>query len=574
MSELDPVEIEKIGLRMSREKDYKTTTYYGTRKDGSKYMIAQVGDAEKGGKKYYRYFYADVLQDGKISNQTVLFSNTNVAHFINERAFGRKTPDGYEEAIDNVLFSKENINDSISKGTFYIGQVRKVRSDNKFELVSNASEITKSEADQKALSYPTKQFMRDNGSSFVVQQMSKGQNANGIAVNCYHVFEVINENGRKVVKRNVVYSEQDLLKDNRKGMINDFLSRDRLDRKVGEAGGYIGYYDKDGIRTYNPNLVQYFKSTESVKVKPKAQEQKTPAEKELTPEQIQRKMQWVRDFIKDYEDSEKNTAYALRANCEDDNIKRVVNSIKSGKFIEDFDNNATNYKDNPEWFMGRLIPSMARLLKEADNLTIDGGMDYLEQFVSIPEVNKMLLQIRANEQSKQMHEEAEKNRRTGNLPKYRKTRADTDKQYAQTYLRSGNLTNGTVEQEINYRQGLLRRDKIKVSDERDLRNVSMTRKQQISLTRVLARQEGKIPSEAKWDDKIGWYCDTDVNSRQSNVVTEKIVASSEIEGSYITPSDISDSTVRFGTGRQDINDVTLEIRQAFQRTEPSQNQQR
>lgn len=276
--------------------------------------------------------------------------------------------------------------------------------------------------------------------------MSKGQNANGIAVNCYHIFEVTRENGKKVVKRNVVYSEQDLLKDNRKGMANDFLSRDRLDRKVGEAGGYIGYYDKDGIRTYNPNLVQYFKSTESVKVKPKAQNPKTPAEKQLTPEQIQRKMKWVKDFIKDYEDTEKNVSYALRSNCEDDNIKRVVDSIKSGKFIENFDNKATNYKDDSEWFMGKLMPSMARLLKEADNLTIDGGMDYLEQFVSIPEVNKILLQIKANEQSKQMHEEAEENRKTGNLPKFRKTRADTDKYYAQAYLNSGKLTSETVEQ--------------------------------------------------------------------------------------------------------------------------------
>ncbi len=61
--------------------------------------------------------------------------------------------------------------------------------------------------------------------------------------------------------------------------------------------------------------------------------------------------------------------------------------------------------------MQNLIPAMARLLKEADNLTIDGGVDYLEKFVSIPEVNKMLIQIRDNEQSKQMHKKAENNRK-------------------------------------------------------------------------------------------------------------------------------------------------------------------
>lgn len=114
----------------------------------------------------------------------------------------------------------------------------------------------------------------------------------------------------------------------------------------------------------------------------------------------QRKMQWVKDFIKDYEATEKGAAYAIRANCEDENIKRVIKSIKNGKFVEEFDNYATQYKEDPEWFMGKLMPSMARLLKAANNLTIDGSVDYLEAFVSIPEINKILLQIRDSGQSK------------------------------------------------------------------------------------------------------------------------------------------------------------------------------
>ena len=281
---------------------------------------------------------------------------------------------------------------------------------------------------------------------------------------------------------------------------------------------------------------------------------------------MQRKMQWVRDFIKDYEATEKGTAYALRANCEDENIKRVVDSIKSGKFIEDFDNNATKYKDDPEWFMGKLMPSMARLLKEADNLTIDGGMDYLEQFVSIPEVNKILLQIRANEQSKQMHEEAEANRRTGNLPKYDRTRAEIDKQYAQDYLRGGNLGNRSVQQEIDYRRGLTNGARVAISDVKDKKDIPQLRRQQISLTRVLARQDGKIPSGAKYDDRTKrWYFDTDISQKQQSVATEEIAASAEIDESYITPSEIAESTIKVGTGRQDINAVVQEIKRTQNR---------
>ena len=280
----------------------------------------------------------------------------------------------------------------------------------------------------------------------------------------------------------------------------------------------------------------------------------------------QRKMQWVKDFIKDYEATEKGTAYALRSNCENENIKRVVNSIKSGKFVEDFDNNATNYKDDPEWFMGKLMPSMARLLKEADNLTIDGGIDYLEKFVSIPEVNKILLQIRDNEQLKQMHNEAEDNRKNGSLPKYYRTRAEIDKQYTQDYLRSGNLSQGSVEQEIDYRRGLTNRSLIKVSNEKQRKDIPLLRRQQISLTRVLARQEGKIPSEAIYDEKRkGWYCITDTQAEQkkANTMTNP--------NTYdITPETITRDTKNVGL--QDINNVTQATKQ-LQNQRTNQEQQ-
>lgn len=280
----------------------------------------------------------------------------------------------------------------------------------------------------------------------------------------------------------------------------------------------------------------------------------------------QRKMQWVKDFIKDYEATEKGTAYALRSNCENENIKRVVNSIKSGKFVEDFDNNATNYKDDPEWFMGKLMPAMARLLKEADNLTIDGGIDYLEKFVSIPEVNKILLQIRDNEQLKQMHNEAEDNRKNGSLPKYHRTRAEIDKQYAQDYLRSGNLSQGSVEQEIDYRRGLTNRSLIKVSNEKQRKDIPLLRRQQISLTRVLARQDGKTPSEAIYDEKRkGWYCITDTQAEQKKVNTMTNPNTYDI-----TPETITRDTKNVGL--QDINNVTQATKQ-LQNQRTNQEQQ-
>ena len=276
----------------------------------------------------------------------------------------------------------------------------------------------------------------------------------------------------------------------------------------------------------------------------------------------QRKMNWINEYVKDYNDTEAPTAYAVRTNCEDENIKRVLESIKTGKFIENFDNNAEKCKDDPSWYMGKVVPSMARLIKAAQSLTIDGGVNYVEKFTAIPEVNKILVQIRDDEYSKQRHNEAEKNRRTGNLPKYRRTRAEIDRQYAQDYLRSGNLSQGSVQSEIDYRRGLTTRNLLKVSDEVEKKNILMLRRQQISLSRVLARQDGKTPSEVFYDEKRkGWYCITDTQAEQKKTQSQSVPkTTSSYDMNIISPSDVADSTIRVGTGTQDINAVAQEIR--------------
>ncbi len=42
-------------------------------------------------------------------------------------------------------------------------------------------------------------------------------------------------------------------------------------------------------------------------------------------------MNWINEYIKDYNDTEALLTHAVRTNCEDENIKRVLESIKTGK---------------------------------------------------------------------------------------------------------------------------------------------------------------------------------------------------------------------------------------------------
>jgi hypothetical protein len=269
LSKIDEKEIIEMYsiMGIGRSRDYSTTTYKGRRDDGSMFILAQLGNANINGKEYYRYYYVDVSREGRMELPIILYSDTNVVHFMDARRFNKSVPDRYGWAIQNVLFSKENIADSIAKKTFYIGKIRKDTPGNKVEVVSSTSEIKKPEEKRNLFTYPTRRFIRSDGSVFIAQKMLKAPvNVNGYKIMRYDIFEVVRENGHDVLKRNTVYSERDFFEDKRQRMIDDYLSRERLDRKVGETGGYIGYYSAQGIRTYNQDLVEYFKTSKKVEL--------------------------------------------------------------------------------------------------------------------------------------------------------------------------------------------------------------------------------------------------------------------------------------------------------------------
>ena len=269
LSQINPQLVKQIysQIGVGRARDYRSTTYYGTRKDGSRYIVAQIGDNTINNVTYYRYYYVEISKDGKKQPPIILYSETNVTYLVDCKNFGKPIPPNYEEAVDNILFSKENIADSIAKKTYYIGKVRKSNVGNKLELVTSPQEIDKSYQKRNLFVYPTRRFTRSDGSVFIAQQMfDTPHKANGIDVMRYDIFEMVKENGKEILKRNTVFTERNFFKDNRQSMIDDYLSRERLDRKVGEAGGYIGYYDANGIRTYNPDLVKFFETSKKVDI--------------------------------------------------------------------------------------------------------------------------------------------------------------------------------------------------------------------------------------------------------------------------------------------------------------------
>ncbi len=269
LSQINPQLIKRIysQIGVGRARDYRSTTYYGTRKDGSRFIVAQIGDNKINNTSYYRYYYVEISKDGKKQLPLILYSETNVARLVTCKNFGKPVPTNYEETVDSILFSKENIADSIAKRTYFIGKVRKSGIGNKLELVSSYQEIAKPEAKRNLFVYPTRRFTRRDGSVFLAQQMyDKPRNVNGVNVMQYDILEMVNENGEEVLKRNTIFTEGKLLEDNRQSTADYFLSRERLDKSLSQSGGYMGLYNRDGNITYNKNLVDYYRISKNINI--------------------------------------------------------------------------------------------------------------------------------------------------------------------------------------------------------------------------------------------------------------------------------------------------------------------
>ena len=85
-------------------------------------------------------------------------------------------------------------------------------------------------------------YTRDDGSNFILCQTNKKLNG---GVKEYFLIEPSTINGRKVLKRCSIISENDLINNKdatfKHNVANHLLSQDRVDRKVNHYNGYVGF---------------------------------------------------------------------------------------------------------------------------------------------------------------------------------------------------------------------------------------------------------------------------------------------------------------------------------------------
>ena len=261
-------DIKRAYLRINSESDYDHLNIRVTKDDGSKIIVSQIGDAVVNGKKVYRYYYGKLNDDGTVKEPLILYGEDNLNLLIkltnfppaNDTETARKNRYMAKRKIINILFSDDNIRDSLSKGTYYIGSVKKHTS-NKMNFVDSYQEISKPKELCSRLSYPSKRYVRSNGSNVIVQQMhDKPVEVNGHNVMQYHVLETLNEYGKIVVRKNTIYTTSNLFKINDEFVINRLLDRGRLNEKSMEGNPYVGAINNDGTILEREDLNSFFRT--------------------------------------------------------------------------------------------------------------------------------------------------------------------------------------------------------------------------------------------------------------------------------------------------------------------------
>ena len=155
------------------------------------------------------------------------------------------------------------------------------------------------------------------------------------------------------------------------------------------------------------------------------------------------KMKFVKGFIQAYDDTEEEYQYEKRANDDVIDVKRLQEIVETNgmnrMLIVDLDGKWIGRPDEEDFkvqYSQKQVSAMARLLKAAQLLTENRklnpeGINYLEEFTNIPDIEYKLKQMQAdlkdeNSYMYDLRQRARNNRANGNIPSYPPTPAEID----------------------------------------------------------------------------------------------------------------------------------------------------
>lgn len=222
---------EKILVR----KHYNATTYTFTRKNGTKFILSQIGMY----KGMYRYLYSEISTDGSYNFPQIFFSDSNFVKEFEKNKFEEN--DHYDEFLSsfvNVLFSKENLNDSrINKNTKYIGRCEL---SNKNGYVKDVSEIVKSDRAINTFNMKNIRSQKRNDGSILTLVQFPNNSKNNLT----YVYYVYVLSKGPIVMEYRIYSNDDYFSMQPSLVVNSILSDNNLQDSLKNKGimqGKRGY---------------------------------------------------------------------------------------------------------------------------------------------------------------------------------------------------------------------------------------------------------------------------------------------------------------------------------------------
>lgn len=253
LHEFDKNLIKAVASTVILEERYEQISYRFERPNKEQFVLMQIDTRKSNDETYYIYYY-DRIENNKIANKPlILASKETISNFVDNIKFDRDNILKCDD-ISEKLFSEQNINDSLSRYSLYVGEF-----DNYQMTRDHVNILRKKEKDLKAFKIPPKVYPRKDGSTLVVEKaiLEPIVLGNTVAYK-YNIYDVIYEEDRPILRKRVIYSDTDFIYSNIQEIQYVLLDEKNIADAIKNRSGYIGYINEFGDVTHSMALSMFF----------------------------------------------------------------------------------------------------------------------------------------------------------------------------------------------------------------------------------------------------------------------------------------------------------------------------
>lgn len=248
LSSLDKGFVKYLASSVIKEENYIRTSFGGERINGDKFMLTQIGNSIIGNQVYYTYYFREMNDKYTriASNPLILTSKVNLCEYVNNVDFGIDN-EYSEEFMIKKLLSRENIRDSLRKGSTYIGEIKSYKGTR-----GQIEKFYKEDKDVYNFPIKYKYITREDNTSILIEIDDYCLRSKDNAYIRYNIYNVSSPNF--VVRKRIAYSEMDLLKD--KELMYRLFEEKNIEESMKNYNGYLGRVNEEGkiIHTTNFDL--------------------------------------------------------------------------------------------------------------------------------------------------------------------------------------------------------------------------------------------------------------------------------------------------------------------------------